>query len=218
MFSLQDLFYFERSCLVLMILWNILQQNNLWDMYVCQRYLYTWRSVETQKRHERLQRPHVVSTQWMCITARTKGVCHTHVSIYSILWLILTFNDICNVDYIVDVFIIHRFAQVTLQNIFLTQWYHIYLFLLVTFWCSATRKRIYTHKGTDKSGNTHLRFCSIKWCFENDPKKMCIWKRICQIHQIRWIKYKYKHKYVVWNLIKYKYIYKYAVFAFVVST
>ena len=33
------------------------------------------------------------------------------------------------------------------------------------------------------------------------PGKMCIWKRICQIHQIRWIKYKY----MVWNLIKYKY-------------
>ena len=27
-----------------------------------------------------------------------------------------------------------------------------------------------------------------------------------QIHQIRWIKYKYK--YMVWNLIKYKYKYK----------
>ena len=49
--------------------------------------------------------------------------------------------------------------------------------------------------------------------FRKRPRKKCIWKRICQIHQIRWIKYKCKYKYMVWNLIKYKY--KYAVFVFV---
>ena len=59
--------------------------------------------------------------------------------------------------------------------------------------------------------NIHVSLCSINLCLENDPGKKCIWKRICQIHQIRWIKYKYK--YMVWNLIKYKY--KYAVFVFV---
>ena len=59
--------------------------------------------------------------------------------------------------------------------------------------------------------NIHVSLCSISLCLENSPWKGCIWKRICQIHQIRWIKYKYK--YMVWNLIKYKY--KYAVFVFV---
>ena len=61
--------------------------------------------------------------------------------------------------------------------------------------------------------NIHVSLCSINLCLENDPGKKCIWKRICQIHQIRWIKYKYK--YMVWNLIKYKYKYKYTVFVFV---
>ena len=61
--------------------------------------------------------------------------------------------------------------------------------------------------------NIHVSLCSIKLCLENGPGKKCIWKRICQIHQIRWIKYKYK--YMAWNLIKYKYKYKYAVFVFV---
>ena len=61
--------------------------------------------------------------------------------------------------------------------------------------------------------NIHVSLCSINLCLENGPGKKCIWKRICQIHQIRWIKYKYK--YMVWNLIKYKYRYKYAVFVFV---
>ena len=59
--------------------------------------------------------------------------------------------------------------------------------------------------------NIHVSLCSINLCLENGPEKKCFWKRICQIHQIRWIKYKYK--YMVWNLIKYKY--KYAVFVFV---
>ena len=59
--------------------------------------------------------------------------------------------------------------------------------------------------------NIHVSLWSINLCLENGPGKKCIWKRICQIHQIRWIKYKYK--YMVWNLIKYKY--KYAVFVFV---
>ena len=59
--------------------------------------------------------------------------------------------------------------------------------------------------------NIHVSLCSINLCSENGPGKKCIWKRICQIHQIRWIKYKYK--YMVWNLIKYKY--KCAVFVFV---
>ena len=63
--------------------------------------------------------------------------------------------------------------------------------------------------------NIHVSLCSINLCLENGPGKKCIWKRICQIHQIRWIKYKYKYKYMVWNLIKYKYKYKYAVFVFV---
>ena len=63
--------------------------------------------------------------------------------------------------------------------------------------------------------NIHVSLCSINLCLENGPRKKCIWKRICQIHQIRWIKYKYKYKYMVWNLIKYKYKYKYAVFVFV---
>ena len=54
-----------------------------------------------------------------------------------------------------------------------------------------------------------------KLVFRKRSRKKCIWKRICQIHQIRWIKYKYKYKYMVWNLIKYKYKYKYAVFVFV---
>ena len=63
--------------------------------------------------------------------------------------------------------------------------------------------------------NIHVSLCSINLYFENGPGKKCIWKRICQIHQIRWIKYKYKYKYMVWNLIKYKYKYKYAVFVFV---
>ena len=61
--------------------------------------------------------------------------------------------------------------------------------------------------------NIHVSLCFINLCLENGPGKKCIWKRICQIHQIRWIKYKYK--YMVWNLIKYKYKYKYAVFVFV---
>ena len=61
--------------------------------------------------------------------------------------------------------------------------------------------------------NIHVSLCSINLCLENSPGKKCIWKRICQIHQIRWIKYKYK--YMVWNLIKYKYKYKYTVFVFV---
>ena len=60
--------------------------------------------------------------------------------------------------------------------------------------------------------NIHVSLFSINLC---RPRKKCIWKRICQIHQIRWIKYKYKYKYMVWNLIKYKYKYKYAVFVFV---
>ena len=55
--------------------------------------------------------------------------------------------------------------------------------------------------------------CSINLRLENSPGKKCIWKRICQIHQIRWIKYKYK--YMAWYLIKYKYKYKYAVLVFV---
>ena len=63
--------------------------------------------------------------------------------------------------------------------------------------------------------NIHVSLWSINLCLENGPGKKCIWKRICQIHQIRWIKYKYKYKYMVWNLIKYKYKYKYAVFVFV---
>ena len=42
---------------------------------------------------------------------------------------------------------------------------------------------------------------------------MCIWKCICQIHQLRWIKYRYI--YMVWNLIKYKHKYKHAAFVFV---
>ena len=54
-----------------------------------------------------------------------------------------------------------------------------------------------------------------KLVFRKRPRTKCIWKRICQIHQIRWIKYKYKYKYMAWNLIKYKYKYKYAVFVFV---
>ena len=58
--------------------------------------------------------------------------------------------------------------------------------------------------------NIHGSLCSINLCLENGPGKKCIWKCICQIHQIREIKYKYK--YMVWNLIKYKY--KYAVFVF----
>ena len=57
--------------------------------------------------------------------------------------------------------------------------------------------------------NIHVSLCSINLCLENGPGKKCIWKCSCQIHQIRWIKYKY----MVWNLIKYKY--KYAVFVFV---
>ena len=61
--------------------------------------------------------------------------------------------------------------------------------------------------------NIHVSLCSINLCLENGPGKKCIWKRICQIHQIRWIKYKYKYMYMAWNLIKYKY--KYAVFVFV---
>ena len=63
--------------------------------------------------------------------------------------------------------------------------------------------------------NIHVSLCSINLWLEIGPGKKCIWKRICQIHQIRWIKYKYKYKYTVWNLIKYKYKYKYAVFVFV---
>ena len=61
--------------------------------------------------------------------------------------------------------------------------------------------------------NIHVSLCSINLCLVNSPGKKCIWKRICQIHQIRWIKYKYK--YMAWNLIKYKYKYKYTVFVFV---
>ena len=56
--------------MVLMILWNILQQTSLWDMY--SRYFYTWRSENTLKG---VQRPHAVSTQWghmdVCITVWT---------------------------------------------------------------------------------------------------------------------------------------------------
>ena len=63
--------------------------------------------------------------------------------------------------------------------------------------------------------NIHVSLCSINLRLENSPGKKCIWKRICQIHQIRWIKYKYKYKYMAWYLIKYKYKYKYAVFVFV---
>ena len=59
------------------------------------------------------------------------------------------------------------------------------------------------------------KFVFHKFVFRKRPRKKCIWKRICQIHQIRWIKYKYKYKYMVWNLIKYKYKYKYALFVFV---
>ena len=59
------------------------------------------------------------------------------------------------------------------------------------------------------------KFVFHKLVFRKRPRKKCIWKRICQIHQIRWIKYKYKYKYMVWNLIKYKYKYKYGVFVFV---
>ena len=55
--------------------------------------------------------------------------------------------------------------------------------------------------------NIHVSLCSINLCLENGPGKKCIWKCICQIHQIRGIKYKY----MVWNLIKYRY----AVFVFV---
>ena len=51
-----------------MILWNILQQTSLWDMY--SRYLYTWKSGDNPKG---VQRPHAVSTQWghmdVCIIA-----------------------------------------------------------------------------------------------------------------------------------------------------
>ena len=54
----------------LMIIWNILQQTSLWDMY--SRYLYTWRSEDTLKG---VQRPHAVSTQWghmdVCIAVWT---------------------------------------------------------------------------------------------------------------------------------------------------
>ena len=41
--------------------------------------------------------------------------------------------------------------------------------------------------------NIHVSLCSINLCSENSPGKKCIWKRICQIHQMRWIKYKYKY-------------------------
>ena len=64
-----------------MILWNILQQNRLWDMY--SMYLYIdLRSKDTLKG---VQRPHAVSTQWghmdVCITVWTQGVHQTHVDI-----------------------------------------------------------------------------------------------------------------------------------------
>ena len=59
--------------------------------------------------------------------------------------------------------------------------------------------------------NIHVSLFSINLCLEKGTGKSVFEKRICQIHQIRWIKYKYK--YMVWNLIKYKY--KYAVFVFV---
>ena len=92
-----------------MILFNILQQTNLWDMY--SRYLYTWRSEDTMKR---VQRPHAVSTQWghmdVCITAWTsngswcmgiKGemsgtVCLTFTwDIYIYIWVVYSLCFFC---------------------------------------------------------------------------------------------------------------------------
>ena len=70
--------------MVLMILWNILQQTSLWDMY--SRYLYTWRSEDTLKG---VKRPHAVSTQWghhmdVCRALQyEQGVHQIHVDIMS---------------------------------------------------------------------------------------------------------------------------------------